>query len=176
VNQTLFQIGEEIQALHELLVESGGEITDPEAEAAIDNWLTETQLSLERKVDQYIWLIREFEGRADVREQAAKALMASAGADTNHAKRLKARLKAFLEICGLQKLQTKHFKLSIQANGGVLPLLIPSDWDDDPANAPEAFQRRTIVLDRDAIREAIRNNEETFGAELGERGSHLRVR
>lgn len=36
--------------------------------------------------------------------------------------------------------------------------------------------RRTIVLDRDAIREAIRNDEETHGAELGERGTHLRIR
>jgi hypothetical protein len=176
VNQTLFQIGEEIRALHELLIETGGEITDPEAEAAIGDWLAETRLSLERKVDQYIWLIREFEGRAEVREQAAKALMASAGADGNMAKRLKARLKAFLEVCGISKLQTEHFKLSIQANGGVLPLLIPSDWDDDPANAPEAFQRRTIVLDRDAIREAIREGEDAYGAELGERGTSIRIR
>src|SRR5262245_39468037 len=173
---TLFQIADEISALHDLLTECGGELPDAEAEAAIDQWLAETNAALEKKVNAVCWLLREFEGRADVLEVEAKRLMASAGADRNQAKRLKARLKAFLEICGLQKLQTEHFKLTIAANGGVLPLIIPSDWDDDPANAPEAFQRRTIVLDRDAIREAIRNDEETHGASLGERANHLRIR
>jgi Siphovirus Gp157 len=173
---TLFQIGAEISALHDLLTECGGELTDEQSETAIDQWLAETNEALEKKVNSYVWLIKEFEGRSEARELAAKHLMASAGADLNQAKRLKDRLKTFLELCGLSKLQTEHFKLSIQANGGVLPLRIPSDWDDDPANAPEAFQRRTIVLDRDAIREAIRNDEETYGAELGPRGNHLRIR
>jgi hypothetical protein len=173
---TLFQIADEISALHDLLTECGGELPDGEAGTTIDQWLAETNVALEKKVNSICWLIREFEGRADVLELEAKRMTALAGADGNQAKRLKARLKAFLEMCGFSKLQTEHFKLSIQANGGAPPLLIPSDWDDDPANAPEAFQRRTIVLDRDAIREAIRNDEETYGAELGERGFHLRIR
>src|SRR5262249_47502013 len=122
------------------------------------------------------WLIREFEGRADVREQAATALMASAGTDTNEARRLKARLKLFLEICGLKKLETEHFKLTIAQNGGALPLIVPPGWESEPASAAEAFHKVEIKLNRDAIREAIRNDEETHGALLGERGSHLRIR
>ena len=102
--------------------------------------------------------------------------MASAGADLNNAKRLKHRVKLFLETHGLPKLQTEHFKLAIQQNGGVVPLVVPGDWKEDPANAPEAFQRRVIELDNEAIREAIRNDEETHGAHLGERGNHLRIR
>jgi len=173
---TLFQIADEISALHDLLTECGGELPDAEAEAAIDQWLGETEAALEKKVDGYCGLVREFEARSEAREIEAKRLMALAGADGNQARRLKARLKAFFEIAGIKKLETPRFRVSVQANGGVLPLIVPSDWDDDPANAPEAFQRRTIVLDRDAIREAIRNDEETYGAELGERGNHLRIR
>ena len=173
---TLFQIAAEISALHDLLSEVGGELPDAEAEAAIDQWLAETDASLEKKIDSYCWLIREFEGRADVREQAAKALMASAGADGNQAKRLKGRLKQFLEMCGFQKFQTEHFKLNIQANGGALPLIIPQAWERDPAEAPEAFQKREILLNTAAIREAIRNDEETHGAYLGERGTQLRIK
>ena len=173
---TLFQIGAEISALHDLLTECGGELTDEQAETAIDQWLAETNEALETKVNSYVWLIKEFEGRSEARELAAKHLMASAGADLNQAQRLKARLKEFMETCGFQKLQTEHFKLNIQANGGSLPLIVPKAWGLDPAEAPEAFQKREIRLDNAAIREAIRNDEETHGALLGERGTQLRIR
>src|SRR5262249_5396739 len=131
---TLFEIGAEVTALHDLLIECGGDLTDEQAEAAIDEWLAETNAAIETKVNGICWLICEFEGRSDVREQAAKALMASAGADANAAKRLKARLKAFLEVCGLTKLQTEHFKLAIAANGGALPLIVPPAWEAEPAS------------------------------------------
>jgi hypothetical protein len=173
---TLLQIAGEITALHDLLSEVGGELPDAEAEGAIDQWFAETDLALDKKVNSICWLLREFEGRAEIREQAAKALMASAATDTNQAKRLKDRLKNFLEICGLPKLETEHFKLWIQANGGVLPLIVPQAWERDPAEAPEAFQKREIRLDTTAIREAIRNDEETHGASLGERGTQLRIK
>jgi hypothetical protein len=173
---TLFQIADEISVLHDLLTECGGELPDAEAEAAIDEWLAETNLALEKKMDSYCGLIREFEARSEAREIEAKRLMAIAGADGNEAKRLKARLKAFFEICGLTKLETPRFRVSIQNNGGALPLIVPPAWESDPAEAPEAFQRRVIELDRQAIREAIRNEEETHGACLGERGTQLRIR
>jgi hypothetical protein len=173
---TLFQIADDAVALHDLLTECGGELPDEQAEAVIDQWLSETSQALDKKVNSYCWLIKEFEGRSEARELAAKHLMASAGADLNQAKRLKDRLKAFLEICGLKKLETEHFKLSIQANGGVLPLIVPQEWERDPASAPEAFHKIEVKLDNAAIREAIRNDEETHGAQLGERGTQLRIR
>jgi len=173
---TLFEIGDEISALHDLLTEVGGELPDAEAEAAIDGWLRETDAALEKKVDGYCGLIREFEARSEAREIEAKRLMAIAGADLNQAKRLKDRLKAFLEIAGLKKVETPRFRVSVQANGGALPLIVPPAWERDPAEAPEAFQRRVIELDRNAIREAIRNDEETHGACLGERSTDLRIR
>jgi Siphovirus Gp157 len=139
---TLFQIAGEISALHDLLVECGGELTDAQAEEAIDGWVAETQTSLEQKVNQYVWLIREFEGRSEIRERAAKDLMASAGADCNEAKPLKARLKIFFETCGLSKLETPHFKVAIAANGVALQLVVPPEWEAEPASAPEAFHLR----------------------------------
>lgn len=173
---TLFEIGAEIRALHDLLTECGGELSDAEAETAIDEWLAEADDALEKKVDGYCGLIREFEARSEARAIEAKRLMALAGADGNQAERLRARLKAFFEICGIRKLETPRFRMSIQANGGAVALIVPPAWERDPTEAPEAFQRRVIELDRNAIREAIRNDEETHGACLGERGSHLRIR
>ena len=152
---TLFEIGADVMALHDLLAECGGELTDEQTEAAIDDWLAETNAAVETKANGICWLIREFEGRADVREQAAKALSASAGVDGNKARRLKDRLKLFLEACGYTKLETEHFKLTIAANGGALPLVVPEGWEREPASAPEAFHKVEIKLNRDAIRDAI---------------------
>jgi Gp157 protein len=173
---TIFQIADEISALHDLLSECGGELPDEQAEAAIAEWLAETDVALDRKVDSYCGLIREFEARSEAREIEAKRLMAIAGADGNQAKRLKARLKDFFQVCGLQKLETPRFRVSIQANGGSLPLIVPPAWEADPASAPEAFHKHVIQLDREAIKNAIRNDEETHGAHLAEHGTHLRIR
>lgn len=173
---TLFQIGAEIIALHALLTECGGELPDEQAETVIDQWLAETDTALEKKLNSYCWVIREFEARSEARQLAAKQLMASAGADSKEAERLKARLKVFLQTCGIQKLQTEHFKLNIQANGGSVALIVPPEWERDPASAPEAFHKIEIALNTTAIREAIRNNEETHGAKLGERGTQLRIK
>src|SRR5262245_45463871 len=119
---TLFQIAGEISALHDLLTECGGELTDEQTETAIDEWLAETDAALEKKVDSYCGLIREFEARSEAREIEAKRLMALAGGDGNQAKRLKARLKDFFEAHGIEKLETPRYHVSIQANGGFLPL------------------------------------------------------
>jgi Siphovirus Gp157 len=173
---TIFQIADEIAALHDLLTECAGEITEAETETAIDQWLADNEQALEKKVDGYCGLIREFEARSEAREIEAKRLMALAGSDANQAKRLKDRLKYFFEICAIKKLDTPRFRLSIQANGGQAPLVFPPEWETFPENAPEVFHKREIKLDRAAIREAIRNDEETHGAFLGERGTRLSIR
>lgn len=174
--RTLFQISNDLLALEAILAEVGGEITDDDAGAALEKFFDELGAERDAKIDNYCALIRELEARAEAREAEAKRLTALAGSDANNAKRLKNRLKAFFEIQEISKLDTARFRVAVQKNGGALPLVIPAEWDDDPAAAPEAFQRRTIVLDREAIREAIRNDEETHGASLGERGTHLRIR
>jgi hypothetical protein len=176
MKRTLYEIGENMIALVGLLMETGGDVTDQEAENAIDQWLAETQSDLENKADSICCLIREFEARAEAREQEAKRLLALAATDTNQAKRLKERLKRFFDQHEIKKLETDRFKLWIQANGGAVPLIIPDQWEREPASAPEAFQRRVIQLDKEAIREAIRNDEEAFGAALGERGHQLRMK
>lgn len=173
---TLYEIGGNLTALHDLLIECDGEITDAEAEAAIDGWLAEMQTALETKVDNYCALIREYESRADARELEAKRLMVGAGAYNNNAKRLKGRLKGFLELHGIARLETERFLLSVQRNGGKAPLVVPERWEQEPASAPEAWQRRVIQLDKEAIREALEAGEQVDGCEIAPRGNHLRIR
>jgi len=40
MSRTLFEITNDLQALDDLLTEIGGEVTEEDAEAAIDKWLS----------------------------------------------------------------------------------------------------------------------------------------
>jgi len=53
---------------------------------------------------------------------------------------------------------------------------VPEMWEEMPATAPEAFHRRVIELDKQAIREALEGGEEINGCAIVERGTHLRIR
>jgi len=173
---TLFKIADEIRALHDLLTELDGDVSDAQVEETVDQWLAQIGEQVEEKVDAYCVLIHEFEARANARHEESARIAKLGNADTGNAGRLKDRLKQFMEATGRLKIETPAFKLAIQKNGGVLPLIVPEDWEIEPARAPEAFQRRVIQLDKQAIREALRNDEMVNGCALAERGTHLRIR
>lgn len=170
---TLFSLSDEIFALEASL--ENDDLTDEQRAALVDAWL-EAQGDVAVKIDNYAAYIRELEARSIARQYEAGRLEALAKTDTNRIASLKARLKLYFEAHGLTKLETPRFKVAIQKNGGIVPLVVPPEWEAEPASAPEAFQRRVILLDKEAIREAIRNDEEAHGATLGERGSSIRIR
>lgn len=176
MSKTLFQIGDDIQALDDLLFEMEGEVTDTDIEAVIDHWLQENKDNLNAKIDGYCTLIREREALAKARQEEAQRLSILAQYDTNRATRLRARLKAFFDLQGIAKLETRHHRLTIANNGGTLPLIVNSAWLADPANAPEQFHKVKIEIDKEAIREALRNDEPVEGCAVGERGTHLRIK
>jgi hypothetical protein len=173
MNKTLFNLSDEILALDAQLDDD--QLTDEQRAELVDLWL-ETQEDAKAKLDNYAALIRELDARAEAREAEAKRLIALSLTDEHKAANLRARLKFYFERHELKQFETPRYKLTLQGNGGALPLVVPPEWEEDPANAPEAFQRQIIQLDKNAIREAIRNDEETHGARLGERGSSIRIR
>jgi hypothetical protein len=173
MSKTLFNLSEEILELESQL--DAEDLTDEQRADLVDRWL-EAQGDAATKLDNYAGLIQELDGRATIRRLEAIRLDTLAKADERQIARLKERLKLYFERHGLKRFETERFKLALQGNGGQSPLIIPEEWEDDPANAPEAFQRRVIQLDKAAIREAIRNDEESHGARLGERGSSIRIR
>lgn len=105
---TIFDIGDDIRALHDLLTEMDGDITEFEQE--IDRWLAENTENLHQKLNSYGSLLREFEARADARAAEAARITALAEFDERQAARLKARLKLFMDSMGLSKIETLKFK------------------------------------------------------------------
>jgi hypothetical protein len=166
---TLLEISGDLLALSDLLEESGGEVT-PETEAAIDAWFADLGEQRDAKIDNYAALVRELTLRAAARKEEQERLALCVRVDENTVKRLKERLKLFMELQGLRKLETARYRVSVQANGGRPPLEIP-----DATAVPVEYQRVVISADVDAIHAALKQGVEVPGVRQLARGSHLRI-
>ena len=155
----------------EAKTDDAGEMTG-EIDTTIDDLLKELEGSIEAKVENYCWLIREIEGRAAIRLLESKRIKALATTNENLVKSLKERLKYFFETQSIQKLECKTFKVSIANNGGVQPLQV-----DLPADQlPVQFQKITIEADNASIRKALEMGTEIDGVKLLQRGTSLRIK
>ena len=169
---TLLDLSEDMRALDDLLAENGGDISDPAVEAAITEWEKELGTKLDAKVDAYAAFVTELLRRAEARKAEADRLYGRAKTDNGTAAWLKSRLKSVMEQRGFKKVETARYTVSVQANGGKLPLIIeegtivPPDWTRTPAPVP----------DTDKIREYLEHDFFLPFARLGERGTSLRIR
>lgn len=168
---TLFAIGDELRAVLDLVDESA------ELPPIVEQWFAEIGDAEAEKLDAYAGLIRSLEGEAAVAKAEAEQFQAKAAARENAVKRLKDRVKLYLESTGRTKAVSKAGRtFAIQANGGKLPLVI--DPAVKPEDLPREYQRITVGYDTEAIRDALEDGLEfpkTF-ARLKPRGNHLRVR
>ena len=170
----LFDISADIQALEDLLYESGGDVSDPEVEAALDHWFASLAHERNEKLDGYATVIREMEARAEIRKAEAKRLRDRATVDENIAKRLKDRLVWFFEEHGLKTIETERYRLTRARAGGKTPVILKVD----PADLPERFRRvkEIVSADKDAILEAIESGQDVSEyAEIGERSQYLKI-
>lgn len=174
MKQTLYNIADDLRALEALLVEAGGDISSPEALAAVEAWEAELSTNLGSKVDNYCSLISEIEARAAARQAEADRLADLARVDENAAKALRERLKFVFESRSLPTMQTERFRVSLAKNGGKAPL----DIRVGPDELPEwAVKRKTVVeTDRDAIRARLEAGETLTFANLMERGTRLVIK
>ena len=61
MKQTLYNIADDLRALEAILVEAGGDISSPDALAAVEAWEAELETNLGSKIDNYCSLISEIE-------------------------------------------------------------------------------------------------------------------
>ncbi len=181
--KNLFELGQQLEAVFDSLDQVDGEFT-PEIESAITAWLESVDLDLDQKIDAYCSLIDKFNAHASIRKAESDRLAAMAKVDLNNAKRLKDRMKQFMEFTGNQKMETKYRKLRLQNNGGALPIQwIAKDGDfitvlpDEPSidSLPPEDVVQIPSIDMEAIRSDLEGGVELSFARLCDRGQHLRI-
>lgn len=125
---------------------------------------------IEVKADAYAKIIKEFEAESAKFKAEAQRLAERQRVYDNRIKRMKSRLYQTMTETGLKEIPNELFKIKIQANGGVAPLIIK-----EGVEIPKEYQKVHYDLDNDKIREALKTQTLEF-AELGERGSHLVIK
>lgn len=176
--QTLFDIGADLQAFDDLLAETGGEITSPEAESALDAFMAELQKNQAAKLDGYGNLIRREECYAAAARATAEQFLAKEKTYLNRAKRLKDRLLAYLTFTKQKKAQSASgWEFSAVTNGGAVGMELEAGITaDDPRVAKFVKTVTTQLIDTTAVRVALEAGVELPWAKLKDRGCHLRMK
>lgn len=172
--RSLLDISDDLQALDDLLFETGGDVSDESVASAIEEWFAEVHADEAAKVGNYIGLIREKELRAAAITEEIERYKKLQAALTNSAKGLKDRLKWYMENNGKKKIKTPRGNASICGNGGKQPIQISESVQ--AKELPPRFQKVEVTINSDAVREALEKGEALEFAALEERGTHLRIR
>jgi hypothetical protein len=167
---TLIEISEDLFALRDLIENADDELS-PGIENALEAWFAEVGQARDEKLDGYAALIRHLTLRAAARREEKERLDKRVAVDENAAKRLKDRLKMFFEVQGLKKVETRRYRISVQANGGkqAIEVSVP------PQDLLPHYQIVKYEADTDAIRTAWERGNGPAGTRLVPRGTHLRI-
>ena len=169
----LFAIDADLAALDELIEERGGEVTDPEAERAWEQWAHELYAERGEKLDRIAeWLAREKMEAAAAREQAELYLKA-AKARENRIEDRKRRVLHGMTERGLTRLESATGRVfRVCKNGGKPSMEI------DPVDieaVPQALRETIVQIDREAVRAMLEADNTLPFARLLPVGSHLRI-
>lgn len=163
---TLYELSQDYrQALSEL--------TDPELELpaeAIADTLEGLQGSLEDKAINITKFFRNLEAVTDAIKQAEERMAKRRKTMEARIAWLKDYLKQNLEVCGIQKIESPWFVLSIQHNPWAVEIN-----NEDLIPAKYKAQVVTIKLDKLAIKRALEEGKKVPGAGLI-RGTRLAIR
>lgn len=168
---SLYQITDELKRLIDAFDHFGHE--SDEAAEAIKEHTAALVEAFDAKADDYAALIRTAETRAAARNEESERMRKLAQDDEALASRLRNALMLAMNQTGRTKVQTARFKLSVQNNGGKIPVVI-----NDESALPEAFRvpKVSISIDKDGIRAELEKGGIVPGATLGERGQRLNLK
>lgn len=180
---SLFQIEERLAVIDAMMAETGGEIT-PDIEAAFTAYLTQTEMDLCVKLDNYVALIRREMAIESVARLQSQQYASRASIAANVAKRAKFRLLEFITGRGWKTVTTATgIKLVAWGNGGAMPIKWKHETEErpldlnDPAVKPFVRAVTTYEIDEDAVRAALdaTHDGKLPFAEYVPRGTHLRI-
>lgn len=166
---TLYEITGELRELQNMIEEGA----DPDV---VNDTIESVEFDLEQKAEGYVMVIRNLEAQAKAIKDEEKRLREKRLAAENGIERLKKRLFDSMNATGKKKLNAGVFTLSVQKNGGALPVII----DADVENMPKEMLKMVIQPDTKRIAELLQDEEKSRYyskfAHFGERGESLRIR
>lgn len=175
--RTLLEIGDDLQALNDLLEEAGNELATPEVEAAFNALADGISREEAVKLDGCVNYLRRLEMEATAARAEAEQYMMHATTREARMRRFKDFLLAYLQRSGRTKAETSTGRvLAIQKNGGKPPLRFVDNID--PATVPDHLVIVKRTLDTEAIRKALADADPEAKriAMLDAPGCHLRIR
>lgn len=148
--KTLVQIVSDMQALDELLTESGGEISDEQVEIIVNQWIAESKKDLALKLDGYQIYMEGLEAS----EASNKAWAAKANQIAKSKKKLRENLESRLIetmiAMGKNEVTGNKFKFKVKQGRYSTKIL-----DDSKVPAEYCRSKITIEVDKNAIKEAF---------------------
>jgi len=177
---TLFDIAADLRDLNEAIAqaEDAPEELKGELDAVFASMAEATHAELSQKLDNYARLMTSFQNKAELRRaeaavyaKEAARLSGLAAADDSAVRQLKERLQTFMEVTGMDKMESNFHKFSLAKVGGKLPLIV-----DEGAGVPERFQRVSVDLDKNLVRAALEGGEKLEWARLGDRAKTIRIK
>lgn len=156
----LYELTLEQIKINEMLEENGGELT-PELEQA----LLITEENLNQKAEGYCKAIAIYNGQVASLEEEIKRLTAKKKVAENAVSRMKDALKSTMNVLELDKINAGTFTISTRKSKSLEVL--------DEALIPEDYKEivTTIKVNKNAIKDAIKNGAEIEGVELKENKS-----
>lgn len=170
----LYEITKQIEYLEGLFTHEDEEAADlNESEIqALTQWLEDVDDARLEKLDGYAYYVKQLESELAICQEEYRAWRLKAERRTSQIGRLKSTLMEHFEAVGTPKVNTGKFQFSICKNGGHQPIRI-----DDPEDLPVAYQiQPPPVANSQKVRDALSAGEVVPGAELLERGKHIRIK
>lgn len=173
--QSLWDIGADQIALNALIEEVGGDVSDPKVEAAFDAMFAEMQTNEADKLEGYAQAMKKLESEIAAAKAESEQFMMKARVRENQVKRMKERIKLYLEMQNRTEAETSRGrKFKIIKAGGLTPLEI------DDGTLPDSVDPKFVVVKRElsttAIRTAIEAGESVPFAKLKERGTYVTLK
>ncbi len=158
---TLYKLSAEALELLDLM-------EDPDIDPQVlTDTLEAVMAEIDMKVDDYCTVINHLSAKMDQIDKEAKRLTTWKQSISGNIKRMKETLMGAMDATGRKKIETEHYRIGIQKNGGVQPMTITGD-------VPEEYCK--LEPDNAKIREALDKGAELDFAHFEERGRSLRIR
>lgn len=164
----LYEIVGDLLTLQEMLEDN------LEDDQCLLDTLEGVQGECETKLESYCKVIKNLEADIDALKVEVDRLTGKRKILENNIDRLKKAMFDSMKATGITKVKGQLFNLSIQKNGGKVPVIIAEGTTTD--HLPDNLVIVTEKPNLEAIRELLEADKVVEGFTLGQRGESLRIR